>query len=105
MLHMFELVLLMCSSHRRDILQNDEKDKLRASLGNAIMVERPDVKVSLLCRYGIPRLSLSNTSQNFLHLPLALMLLTRNLHNGAFRALTIWLSTEMQMHATTRCFS
>lgn len=31
-------------------LQNDEKDKLRASLGNAIMVERPDVKASFLYR-------------------------------------------------------
>lgn len=26
--------------------QGDEKDKLRASLGNAILVERPNVKVS-----------------------------------------------------------
>ena len=40
----------VCTCDRWCVLQNDEKDKLRASLGNAIMVERPDVKVSTLWR-------------------------------------------------------
>jgi len=38
----------VCTCDQWCELQNDEKDKLRASLGNAIMVERPDVKVSTL---------------------------------------------------------